>query len=109
MYIISGIICYGSEQASIKAGKLFNASTHVPSISKPFRIDLDDLSGEICLLDWNKLSYPFMSHPNRHAHAYSVIDGQVKFALLKNFNCDAASNKLLEVRDIYQQESMAHR
>ncbi len=109
MYIISGIICYGSEQASTKAGKLFNESTYVPSKSKPFRIDLDDLSGEICLIDWNKLSHPFISHPNRHAHAYSVIDGQVNFALLRNFNCDTASNRPLVVTDINQQESMAHR
>lgn len=65
-YPRKGIVCYGSEQSAVKAGlnyetpgggSCFEADAAV-------RLDLDDLGGEIALLDWG--DEPAISPPNRH-------------------------------------------
>ena len=57
-YPRKGLICYGSEQASVKAGLNYDnpGGNIVQGDSREaddaVRLDLDDLGGEICLLDW---------------------------------------------------------
>merc|ERR1711884_563858 len=48
------------------------------------RIDLDDLGGEICLLDWGvtKYSTPALSVPNRNIEAQSTMKGEIDVYLL---------------------------
>lgn len=45
------------------------------------RLDLDDLGGEICLLDWG-FSEPAISTPNRHLPVTKVMNGSVSVVLL---------------------------
>ncbi|MGK3756289.1 MAG: hypothetical protein ACI8RD_008600 [Bacillariaceae sp.] len=52
-YPNEGIICYGSEQAAVEAG-LNYSKPGKPLSGIATRLDLDDLMGEIILLDWNK-------------------------------------------------------
>ena len=60
-YPTKGLICYGSEQAAVKAGinipfpgKLPDVleKSHLDIDNDSLRLDLDDLGGELCLLDW---------------------------------------------------------
>lgn len=45
------------------------------------RLDLDDLGGEICLMDWG-LSDPAISSPNRGLKVHKVMNGSVSVVLL---------------------------
>lgn len=45
------------------------------------RLDLDDLGGEICLLDWG-FSEPAISAPNRHLTVNKLMNGSVSVVLL---------------------------
>ena len=54
-----GCICFGSKQAAVKAGLNCevpagntNRSNFTPVTKDAVHLDLDYLSGEICLLDW---------------------------------------------------------
>ncbi len=57
-YPRKGLICYGSEQAAVKAGLNYEnprgniALGDSMEADNAVRLDLDDLGGEICLLDW---------------------------------------------------------
>lgn len=91
LYPRKGIICYGSEQAAVKAGLNFEA----PSGDVPYersttfgsekyeletvRIDLDDLGGEVCLVDWSGRSADdTVSYPNRHRQQHVAFHGKVR-------------------------------
>ena len=69
-YPSKGIVCFGSELAAVKAG----LSVSIPDDSRPLitkshhsvdkddlRLDLDDLGGEIVILDWG--SHAYANHP----------------------------------------------
>ena len=50
---------------------------------RPLRFDLDDLNGEICLLDWGDDGFPDVSPPNRHLPVYKLMNGKVNFVLIQ--------------------------
>ena len=72
-YPRKGIICYGSEQAAVKAGLNYEnpggdlVNDNNEEAENAVRLDLDDLGGEICLLDWGfgLDANPCISPPNR--------------------------------------------
>lgn len=89
------LIIYGSEQAAVKAGLgIFPPSIEDSSVKSrlPYldlendvlRLDLDDVGGEICLLDWGKqYSTVAVSPPNRELKSYHVMNGKVEVILLQ--------------------------
>ena len=69
-YPRKGVVCYGSEQASVKAfmnvktpGGLLLPNYDDPKANETLRLDLDDLGGEVCLLDWG-----YAVHSQDHIH-----------------------------------------
>ena len=88
-YPKTGVICYGSEQAAVKAGTCVDAN-HL-DMQHPFvsdeddtevqRLDLDDLNGEICLIDWGNDGNPNVSPPNRGIQQFAVMGGKVNVVL----------------------------
>jgi hypothetical protein len=89
-YPNTGLICYGSEQAAVKAGMTatFPGDVNVLGRSRGeidndgLRLDLDDLGGEIILLDWAVNSTPQtatspVSRPNQHLPQYELMLGRV--------------------------------
>lgn len=97
-YPRKGIICYGSEQAAVKAGLNYDmpeGSSHFNVVDEDaVRLDLDDLAGEICLLDWGfKESEPSISRPNRFLPAVKMMGGAVNVVLYHQTNT-AKSTKL---------------
>lgn len=89
-YPRKGLICYGSEQAAVKAGMNFaNPGGDIPCNSSVFkekdkfddvtvRIDLDDLGGEICLMDWGEEPGSLVSYPNRFMKEHTALYGKVR-------------------------------
>lgn len=92
-YPNTGLICYGSEQAAVKAGMTatFPGDVNVLGRSRGeidndgLRLDLDDLGGEIILLDWaantpqtttTNAVHP-VSRPNQHLQQYELMLGRV--------------------------------
>jgi hypothetical protein len=89
-YPNTGLICYGSEQAAVKAGMTatFPGDVNVLGRSRGeidndgLRLDLDDLGGEIILLDWAVNSAPQtatspVSRPNQHLPQHELMLGRV--------------------------------
>ena len=88
-----GLICYGSEQAAVKAG--LNTKIEVMNFAdisrmssldydlNDTRLDLDDLGGEVLLLDWDKRNRMsrVASKPNQHLPEYIFMTGTVKAIL----------------------------
>jgi hypothetical protein len=93
-YPRKGIICYGSEQAAVKAGLNYDVpdgpagkSNFTPVDEDAVRLDLDDLSGEICLVDWGyKDSSPAVSPPNRSLDVEKLMGGAVSVVMLHQTN-----------------------
>ena len=89
-YPRSGIICYGSEQAAVKAGLNYEnpGGNVVPGLNEEadnaVRLDLDDLGGEICLLDWGFAGdiEPAISPPNRNLRVDRLMNGCVNIVML---------------------------
>jgi len=91
-YPKKGLICYGSEQAAVKAGLSVStpggdilASVHGGENgddNAAVRLDLDDLNGEVCLLDWGK-GEPAVSVPNALCKRYTLMGGSVTIVLSK--------------------------
>ena len=89
-YPRKGLICYGSEQAAVKAGLNYeNPEGSVGRWSESeeenaVRLDLDDLGGEICLLDWGFAGdvAPAISPPNRSLVVEKSMNGCVNVILL---------------------------
>ena len=90
-YPSMGLICYGSEQAAVKAGLRASVpeSTAVLGASQSdialdaLRLDLDDLGGEILLLDWGKNKYESspVSKPNAHLAQHDLMNGNLNAIL----------------------------
>jgi hypothetical protein len=92
-YPTKGLICYGSEQAAVKAGLKvdFPGNSDVLGRSSgdvdndALRLDLDDLGGEIICLDWGSLSIksPPVSTPNRGLVEHELMNGRVQAILFQ--------------------------
>ena len=109
-YPSKGIVCYGSEQAAVKVAM----SANLPYIRRKktdnldddifkdidqhdVRLDLDDLTGELCLIDWGGQLYRNepISRPNRNIASYPVMNGKLKIYLLREgANIKAADPQL---------------
>jgi hypothetical protein len=88
------LICYGSEQAAVKAAlnykvpgisQVFSEKSHLEIDEDVLRLDLDDLGGEIVLLDWGKTSFvtPAVSKPYRYLMEYELMNGYVHVILFQ--------------------------
>lgn len=90
------LICYGSEQAAVKAGMgaVFEGTSNNETLqsttksyrevdSESTRLDLDDLGGEIVVLDWGHRRYQStpVSLPNQHLEEYKLMNGKVAAVL----------------------------
>jgi hypothetical protein len=92
-YPNKGLICYGSEQAAVKAGlnaKAFSSNNDdVSGQSRgdldddALRLDLDDLGGEIAVLDWSdpKSTPHVTSVPHRNKPVHEMMNGKVRLVL----------------------------
>ena len=88
-YPSKGLICYGSEQAAVKAGLSFPFPGKSDALGQSqgdidndaLRLDLDDLGGEILVLDWGKVKYGtdsnVVSYPNRNLMEHEMMNGRV--------------------------------
>lgn len=84
-YPRKGLICYGSEQAAVKAGLNYeNPGGNIVQgddreEDNAVRLDLDDLGGEICLLDWGFAgdAEPAISPPNRNLQVDKLMNVNV--------------------------------
>jgi hypothetical protein len=86
-YARKGLICYGSEQASVKAGMAVNFPGDNDLLDRStgdvdddaLRLDLDDLGGEVIVLDWGCRLYRNspVSEPNRHLVRHKLMNGGV--------------------------------
>jgi hypothetical protein len=102
-YPRKGLICYGSEQAAVKAGLNYdNPEGSVGRWSEreednAVRLDLDDLGGEICLLDWGFAGdiAPAVSPPSRSLVVGKAMDGRVNVVLLHQNNISKPLSKRL--------------
>ena len=90
LYPTKGLVCYGSEQAAVKAG--LSARLPVADVfgvsqreidHDALRLDLDDLGGEIMLLDWGQRKYKShpVSIPNRHLIQHELMNGNLHAVL----------------------------
>eukprot|EP00957_Ditylum_brightwellii_P212052 15366905-Ditylum_brightwellii.AAC.1 len=93
-YPTKGIICYGSEQAAVKAGIGIKVRggydmlerSHLDIDNDALRLDLDDLGGEVCLLDWGIRTHRghAISPPNRPiAECHKVMNGAAAVYLIQ--------------------------
>lgn len=95
-YPSKDLICYGSEQAAVKAGMgaVFEGSTSKETLEstngshrevdkESTRLDLDDLGGEIIVLDWGRDRYQTapVSLPNQHLEEYQLMNGKITAVL----------------------------
>ncbi|XRB03994.1 glutamine amidotransferase type 2 domain-containing protein [Pycnococcus provasolii] len=81
VYPRTGIVCWGSEQAAVKAAMGVKAGGKSDeSLGPAIRLDLDDLGGEACLVDWGK-GEPTVSAPmqlNNRRCDIEVLGGIVR-------------------------------
>ena len=95
-YPQTGLVCYGSEQAAVKAGVGVNlpmkqGESYPDEVAD--RLDLNDLAGEICLLDWNPdKSVQAVSPPNRGIKPYSRFGERMRVYLV----CESQGFKAVE-------------
>lgn len=90
-YPKKGLICYGSEQAAVKAGLSidFPSDANVLGASRgdldndALRLDLDDLGGEIIVLDWGRRLYKTapVSTLNKNLVEYDLMNGSLHAVL----------------------------
>ena len=97
-YPRKGLICYGSEQAAVKAGLNYEipgedgsamlrlSATVIKAknneADNAVRLDMDDLGGEICLLDWG-FGGPAISPPSRHVVVEKMMNDRVNVVLMQ--------------------------
>mmetsp|Transcript_19463 Transcript_19463/g.42309 ORF Transcript_19463/g.42309 Transcript_19463/m.42309 type:complete len:1662 (-) Transcript_19463:341-5326(-) len=103
-YPRKGLVLYASEQAAVKAGLNYEIPHGKSMFGTDFkcvdensvRLDLDDLSGEIVLLDWGYGgdSEPAVSLPNRGLAVDKLMGGTVNVILLHLENAMNKSSKL---------------
>ena len=109
-YPKAGLVLYGSEQAAVKAAlDVATPGGDLEPISRDkevddslnrcaARLDLDDLGGEICLLDWSKHATGaggIMSHPNRHLQVHQIMNDTIKIVLYQQHNSHRHRGKSL--------------
>ncbi|GKZ00910.1 hypothetical protein MPSEU_001042500 [Mayamaea pseudoterrestris] len=103
-YPSKGLICYGSEQAAVKAGMSFDFPGRTADSlgrsrgeidNEALRLDLDDLGGEVILLDWSKpkAAHP-VSFPSRNLEVYELMNGAVS-AVIYQESKGSTTNKIL--------------
>ncbi len=98
-YPSKDLICYGSEQAAVKAGMgaefpeawddddfqtvSFQDTKYREVDGESTRLDLDDLGGEIVVLDWGRKRYQTapVSHPNQHLEEFQLMKGKITAVL----------------------------
>jgi hypothetical protein len=91
-YPNKGLICYGSEQAAVKAGMNFDFPGKNADVlgrsqgdidNDALRLDLDDLGGEVVLLDWGRRKYmtPATSKPNEKLLVHELMNGSLDVIL----------------------------
>jgi hypothetical protein len=91
-YPAKGLICYGSEQAAVKAGLSIPFPGGDPDVlgrsqgdvdNDALRLDLDDLGGEIILLDWVRgpTSKHPLSRPNQGMEVTLLMNGRITAVL----------------------------
>jgi len=100
-YPRKGLICYGSEQAAVKAGMNFEFPSDVDAVGKSrgdidndtLRLDLDDLNGEVIILDWGKAKYKNspVSKPNRHIVQHELMNGSLHAILFQESKATSSS------------------
>jgi len=104
-YPTKGLICYGSEQASVKAGMNIDfPGTDLDILGRSqgdidndaLRLDLDDLGGEVIVLDWGRRLYknPPVSKPNRNLVQHEVMNGKVVVILHQESKATTKDPKL---------------
>ena len=110
-YPDKGLICYGSEQAAVKAGlnatppnakdqsTLGNQHEGSDVDRDATRLDLDDLGGEIVLLDWNQGSGAqsqdrVVSKPSRHLNTHIVMKGAVTLVIYQESKSSTLDREL---------------
>lgn len=83
-YPEKGIVCYGSEQAAVKAALAESPSRKKSLASNSdeevLRLDLDELGGEIICIDWGKHPHP-VSTPNRNLTMHKLMNGACRAIL----------------------------
>jgi len=100
------IVLFGSEQAAVKAGMNVEFpgdaiggdmdKSHLDVDNDVLRLDLNDLGGEICLLDWGGRSGSdghALSHPNRHIQPQSTMNDHVDVYLLQESQSFGSKNE----------------
>ena len=98
-YPSKDLICYGSEQAAVKAGmgaefpeawddddfqtRSYRDSKYREVDDESTRLDLDDLGGEIVVLDWGRKRYQTapVSYPNQHLEEFQLMKGKITAVL----------------------------
>lgn len=98
-YPSKDLICYGSEQAAVKAGmgaefpgasddedfqtRSYRDSNYREVDDEVTRLDLDDLGGEIVVLDWGRKKYQTapVSYPNQHLEEFKLMKGKITAVL----------------------------
>ena len=104
-YPNKGLICYGSEQAAVKAGLEPEFPGNVDSLGKSrrdvdldaVRFDLDDLGGEVLLMDWSHRlpgASPIVSNPGRNLQHYELMNGRVRVLLHHESKCTSEDKEL---------------
>ncbi len=91
-YPHDNLICYGSEQAAVKAGMSIKmpgnlvrqdiSKTHLCINDDIQRLDLDDVGGEICLIDWSGKDKP-VSRPSHSIQPHKVMQNKVMLYLIQ--------------------------
>ncbi len=88
-YPDKGLVCYGSEQAAVKAGM----NVAFPGDSKDMkplgeidedalRLDLDDVGGEVVLLDWGTgTGKAPVSQPYRHLVRHKLLNEKLQVVI----------------------------
>ncbi len=106
-YPDKGLVCYGSEQAAVKAGlsfpfpgknvEDFGKTTGDDMDADALRLDLDDLNGEVCLLDWGRRKFKSsaVTAPNRMLPRYKLMNGNITVVLSQEDGVVAKQDKQL--------------
>jgi hypothetical protein len=101
------LVCYGSEQAAVKAAlnakypgvnDVLGRSKQGDSDQNAVRLDLDHLGGEIVLLDWGQCKYKNspVSKPNHHLVQHELINGSLLAVLYQESKVPAQDPELYQ-------------
>ena len=115
-YPRTGLICYGSEQAAVKAGlgaappgsAAADAAGGGDDALDATRLDLDDLNGEVCLMDWGGGDVA-VSLPSQHYETHAQMAGALKIVLAADAPVPRARGERLAVRARPREERDASR